>query len=494
MTTLNYTSKLKYTVLTSLIGLCISHGAFALETLSDEVLASTVGEGIALVPQDSYMVFQGENSTGAGADLLDRTKDVGFIHLIPVGPLTTAARDTNKDGTVNNSDHSVGKADLFMYGLALSKSDSNHSTRFASTAENAKIKSWGTASNPWILKVNTENKVPNFDTTKTCAANDTTCEVPYLTLEAPLYNSAMPADAVNGLDAYKLKLATWMDAFVLDQSKIEGATDLYHLGAKSGQSDANRANRLRLQAIWNDFSINGSRMQVFQTLGGSTNTNGMSAFYNNTLGLTALIRLNSGIGDGLRATNAGSKLLRLTTRETTNTSLLQTPALNGTAAPTFDPNEGLFLYNPNINLVLGTLYQPLVVSSDGRNFTLELARIPNKAEIYQKIYTDYSNPNSTVYLGSTCNVHQCGKNGITGYQGNDATHSSITIGSTIYTSQNNTLSAYKGADSIGVSFGPRTPITPSPNQNAPTTGFNNLGSAVIDGMLIQHLSITTKGL
>lgn len=35
-------------------------------------------------------------------------------------------------------------------------------------------------------------------------------------------------------------------------------------------------------------------------------------------------------------------------------------------APTFDANEGLYLYNPNINLVLGSLYQPLVLSSDGK--------------------------------------------------------------------------------------------------------------------------------
>lgn len=30
----------------------------------------------------------------------------------------------------------------------------------------------------------------------------------------------------------------------------------------------------------------------------------------------------------------------------------------GRLAPVFDSNEGLYLYSPNINLVLGNMYQP----------------------------------------------------------------------------------------------------------------------------------------
>ncbi|NHB57611.1 hypothetical protein G8E00_12400 [Acinetobacter shaoyimingii] len=491
MTTLNYTFKYKRTFLSSLIGICLSQSCWSLEALSDDVLSTTVGEGVALVPQDTYMIFQGQNSTPS--DILDRSKDTGFIHVIPVGPLTNAAQDTNKNNIVDANDHSVGKADLYVYGLALSKSDGNHNSRFASNDSAAKISSWGTATNPWIFKVSTENQVPNFQLGKSCIAADVTCQVPYLTLEAPLYENNIPTSARDGADAYNLKLAMWADAFVLDQSKREGAADLYHLGAKAGQSDPNRANRLRLQAIWNGFSINGSRLQVFQTLGGATNTGGMSVFYNNTLGLTGLIRLNSGDSANVRTRTSDNKTLRLSTREMNVTDNLTTPALNGVGAPLFDSNEGLFFYNPNINLVLGSLYQPLVLSSDGRNFTIELARIPNKPEIYQKIYTDYSNPKSTTYAGSTCNVYQCGNNGLTGYQGNNATHSSISFGSTTYDPAKNTLSAYKGADAIGVSFGAQTPL-PSQNISMPTNNFTNLGSAVVDGLMIQHLSITTKGL
>ncbi|MFW1924344.1 hypothetical protein ACG90D_20070, partial [Acinetobacter geminorum] len=83
-------------------------------------------------------------------------------------------------------------------------------------------------------------------------------------------------------------------------------------------------------------------------------------------------------------------------------------------------SEGLYLYNPNINLVLGNLYQPLMLGSDGKNFSIEIARIANKPEIYKQIYTDYTGADTT-YTGSTCNVYSCV----------NPTHSSITIG-TVY--------------------------------------------------------------
>lgn len=492
MTTLSYTFRLKKTLLASLIGLLTCQTSFALQPLSDDVLSSTIGEGIALVPQDAYFAFQGENSNSAG-DVFDRSKDTGYIHLIPVGPLTLASQDTNKNGSIDSGDYAVGKADLFVYGLALSKSDGNINTRLAGTDAAAKIGSWGSATNPWLLKVGTENQVPNFDLTKTCTQSDVSCQVSYLSLEAPLYNTNIPTSLAEGADAYKLKMAMWADAFVLNPTKKEGASDLYHLGARNGETDATRANRLRLQVIWNDFSINGSRMQVFQTLAGARNANGLSEFYNNTLGIAGVIRLNSGDAANLRTNAMNNKILRISTRETTNSALLNTPAINaGMGAPVFEANEGLFLHNLNANLVLGSLYQPLILASDGVNFTLELTRIPNKPEIYEKIYTDYSNPNSTQYKGSTCNVYRCGNNGLAGYQGNNATHSSISIGSTIYNSTSNTLTAHKGADAIGVSFGSMNP----PLQNGVSTAAlgTNMGSAVIDGLLIQHLKITTKGL
>ncbi|MBE2165836.1 hypothetical protein IIQ43_15015 [Acinetobacter oleivorans] len=518
MTTLNYTVRFRKTVLASLIGLCVSQSSFALEELSDAGLSETTGEGIAILPQNTYMVFRGAGANETSNQILtDRTKDTGYINYVPVGPLSKTAADTNKNGSVDSADRAVGKADIFLYGLALSKSDNDTNTRIASTDTAAAISSWGTAVNPWIFKVATENSVPNFSATNCSGAADPSCQVTYLALEAPLYEVGTKDSA--GIDAYKLKLGLWTDIFVRDPNKINGAADQFNYGDSNGligtSTDASRANRLRLQGIWNNFSLNGSRLQLFQTLGGATSAGGMSPFYNDTLGFAGVVRLNSGDASNLRATitsntptssvgawvnrystqytgapsnnspsadwlyrirsqtttvtstgswtaptdSAMNNVLRLSTRESgTGQGNLVTPAINGGVAPTFDANEGLYLYNPNINLVLGSLYQPLVLSSDGKNFSLELARIPNKPEIYKKIYTDYSGTNNS-YLGSTCNVYQCGTSVTLGgktYQGSSATHSSISIGSTVYNVATNTLEAFKGnstQDAVGISFG-----------------------------------------
>ncbi|MDV2944895.1 hypothetical protein RZ539_20035, partial [Acinetobacter baumannii] len=96
------------------------------------------------------------------------------------------------------------------------------------------------------------------------------------------------------------------DIFVRNPNKINGATDQFNYGDSNGligtSTDASRANRLRLQGIWNNFSLNGSRLQLFQTLGGATSANGLSPFYNNTLGFAGVVRLNSGDATNLRAT------------------------------------------------------------------------------------------------------------------------------------------------------------------------------------------------
>ncbi len=177
MTTLNYTVKFKKTVLASIVGLSLSQSCFALEALSDDSLSDTTGEGIALLPQDAYMVFRGAGANETAANVLaDRSKDTGYIHMIPVGPLTPEA--TAKG---------AGKADLYVYGLALSKSDDDANSRLATTAAKAAIASWGAASNPWILKVATQDNVPNFAQDVGTTKNTESGNVSYLALEAPLY-------------------------------------------------------------------------------------------------------------------------------------------------------------------------------------------------------------------------------------------------------------------------------------------------------------------
>ncbi|MCU4414690.1 hypothetical protein KTH71_11725 [Acinetobacter sp. WU_MDCI_Axc73] len=509
MTAITYTVSFKKTVLASVIGLFLSQSCFALQEISDEKLSETTGEGIAFLPENFSYQFNGT----------DNTQGAGYIRIIPVGPITDTAKDTNKDGFVNTSDHSVGKADIYLYGLALSQANKTKGSVLDSTDWNTRfgkdIVSWGTAENPWIIKVATEKNVPNFSA---LSSTDTgKGDISYLSFEAPLFNTTIPTDDKAGAGAYNLKLGAWADAFVRDPDKVEGDSNQFNLGQMYGNaSDANRANRLRLQAILNGFSLNGSNLKLFQTLGGATNNNGMSTSYNNTLGLTGVFRINSGDSQNLRATftaanrvedtnwtmsdttayGCGSSsvaygvakceyrfrsknvtdsvtdgiwtppsvqnVLRLSTKEKTNSALLDTPALGG-AMPQFDDNEGLYLYNPNINVVLGSLYQPLTlgVAPDGKNIVIEIARLPNKESIYKQVYTDYSGAD-TSYKGSTCNIYQCGNNGLAGYQGNNATHSSISIGSTEYTAATNTLNAHKGNGAIGVSFGQlqqRTGIT-----------------------------------
>ncbi|MGG2097712.1 hypothetical protein ABFY41_09040 [Acinetobacter haemolyticus] len=509
------------TVLASLVGLCVNQSVFALQEISDEGLSQTTGEGIALLPENTYMIFQGEKATTTQADLFNRQLDTGYINYLPIGPLSLTAADTNNNGSIDSGDRAVGKADLFLYGLAISASNpnraNNHNERVGLSNDGNSInaiRSWGTASNPWILKVQTEPNVPTF-TPDGGSLNTDTGEITYLALEAPLYEVGT-RDSV-GSDAYNLKLGLWADAFVRNPNKADGAADQFHYGNNQGligtSVDANRANRLRLQGVWNGFSLNGSHLKIFQTLDGAGTTGGLSPFYNNTLGMSGVFRFNSGDGADLKAgsvtntptstvepwvnrystqytgapsnnspssdwlyrirsqttkitatgqwtapTGLNDRVLRLSTRETSDTNNLTTPAIHGGNAPTFNSNEGLFIYNLNTNLVLGNLYQPVILGSDGKNFSLEVARIPNKESIYKQIYTDYTGLDSS-YKGSTCNVYQCGNNVTLGgktYQGSNATHSSISIGTVYSDDGGKTLQAFKGnstQDAVGISFG-----------------------------------------
>jgi len=523
MTTLNYTVCFQKTVLASLIGLFLSQSSFALEELSDAGLSETTGEGIAILPQNTFMVFRGAGPNESVNQIItDRSKDTGYINYVPVGPLSVAAADTSGNGSVGPEDRAVGKADIFLYGLALSKSDGDANSRIANTSAAAAISSWGTGANPWIFKVKTATNVPNFSTT-----DSSLYPVTYLSLEAPLYQPTV--DGVEGADAYNLKLGLWADAFVRNPNVVattNGSLAQFQYGNSNGligtSIDTTRANRLRLQGILNGFSLNGSQISMFQTLGGATSSGGMSPFYNNTLGMSGLVRLNTGdskntsivtenvtsqtqtyatstnngwqtvhaganstlstsstgdcgnSGTGSFSTSRGcryyvenrtrtdtktsnktriafndtSKVLRFSTRETSDSpnasNNLYTPAFDsaGAVAPKFADSEGLYLYNPNINLVLGNLYQPLILGSDGKNFSIEIARIANKPEIYKQIYTDYTGADTT-YKGSTCNVYSCV----------NPTHSSIAIG-TVYSPDNGkTLLANTSEGAIGVSFG-----------------------------------------
>ncbi|MFW1940243.1 hypothetical protein [Acinetobacter junii] len=686
MTTLK-TVCFQKTVLATLVGLCLSQSVFALQEISDDALSQATGEGIALLPENFSFRFNGADNANNGAG----TYGAGSIRLIPVGPLSATAVAKG-----------YKKADAWLYGLSLSQSNKNLGAVIDGsdwgTQYGRPIDSWGTADNPWVISTLNDQNVPNFA--------GTISNVTYLSLEAPLRKTVLPAAGTSESSAYNLKLGVWTDIFQRDPAVSEsGLTGL--------------SNRLRLSTVWDGFSINGSNLKVFQTLDGVTPSMGgtydatlkinnvptvktfnygMNTNYNRTFGLAGLVRLNSGATDTKRgtisnqtvtreivqvdynpATNTFSEAGVLATTTGTFTSAVanatnntngirtsydpptndtvsgsfpnggmctspkpnttsgsvqvgqclnqngfttrrlrvkgtnnwtaptatsvfrvstqelnggtydsSTPALGG-GVPNFEPNtnaDGIFLYDVNVNLVLGNLYQPLMLSTDGNNFSVELARIPNQKEVYQRIYTRYENidPSSSIdvgvnYMGSTCNIYQCGTSGAAGYQGSSATHSSITIGATEYDAGTNKLNAHKGVGSYGVSIGeltsgtglqstsqqdftqvwvrsrgtvgcgffstcwgqwggwsavnPKTPLSgqPHPSLNRPdpyettwrqnfnnqilgiqtttptdiaskinnmqpsgATVSNNFGSAVIDGLLIQHLKLTTTGL
>lgn len=357
------------------------------------------------------------------------------------------------------------KADVFIYGLALSKSDGSLSTRYSNQGF-----SWGSADNPWLFRAGTEN-VKQF--------KDAAKDVGYIALEAPL-------SPIAGVESdNNIKLGFWSDIFARELNS-SNAVDPITGGPISG---LDTDYRLRTQFVANGLSFNGSQVRLFQTLE-SDNKN-----YSQTLGMASIVRLNTNDRPETLSSsdsNLNSKGIRLSTAAKTDAldGNVPTPALNGSDAPIFHDSEGLYLYSPNINLVLGNMYQPFVVGSEGNNIILEVTRIPNIPAIYNQIYQNYGGGLGTTDLkGSTCNVYSCGtpiKNNASDttalYQGRNATHSSISIGTTERISGTNMLRAKDGVNSTGIVF-----------KN--TDGISkNFGSAVIDGVLIQHLKIRTTGL
>lgn len=658
------------------------HAFEQLETLDDYELGEATGEGIAILPENFSMRMNGPDTANNGAG----TFDTGYIRLIPVGPISgkdsTGLVDKNysvSGGEVYDTNGKlVRKADIYLYGLGLSQSPTAHNTTADTTMNFGRaIDSWGTAINPWVIKAVTEN-VQQFKST-----SDTGRPVTYFSIEAPLYKSLSSGNGYNDVanlstsekSAYNLRLGLWADAFMRDANTVEGVTSAT---AYNGLS-----NQLRINAVWDGFSVNGSNLKFFRTLDGITGGTtpairhaeaGLSKAYNQSLGLAATLRLNSGpthnirgtvvttetksewvsynasnisyranlfspdelatlnntalsaaqrfapiggsnrvvIADGTGTAASGTVLwngpeayrggdinaanpnnitagntnlviksyvpvgnstggnkmdddwkdgpyyvyiggvrtpvskrvywnytesngltsligveqtpfflralcgnsqgtpgsgignssngpgtqcfnqegFRVITAEVTaknNWSLpaeakrsvlrinaqdvgtLSTPALSGGPAPVFnangDENKGIFLYGLNANVVLGSLYQPLIFDTNNGNFSIEISRIPNDARVYKNIYTRYSEIDGagSDYLGSTCNIYRCsGMNsgpatnitlGSATYQANTATHSSITIGATEYNATTNQLFAHKGIGSYGISFG-----------------------------------------
>lgn len=555
--------------LASMIALCSAASVHALETLSDQSLSDTTGEGIALLPENFKMVFQGakdissSSTYGAATDaasLLAASKnDTGFIRIIPTGENYSGLASTV---TAADAAAKQTKADVFIYGLALSKSDDQLNLRYSNQGF-----TWGTSANPWLFRAGTEKQVQQFQVSNAAA------DVGYLALEAPL--ATVVADESDN----NIKLGYWADAF----SRKWGSSNAVNVitGAPvavpmtsdaTNDQNLDKNQRLRFQFVANGLSLNGSQVRLFQTQSSSVTQQ------NQTLGMASILRLNTNDNpQNIKSTdtNLSAKAIRISTAAIDDGSY-STPALNGSSAPTFNSTEGLYIYSPNINLVLGNMYQPFIVGSEGKNIILEVTAIPNVASIYNKIYTHYKDAEATYavdasggyyksksgayysvqnfssvstfykkivdtannvtsyvadsagtyvkdnvsggfvelgytssisaptkyaisnqsaldalanqYKGSTCNVAVCGTNGaqVNGisYQGTNATHSSISMGTVARDASANTLIANRDSTATGIMFKSAAAGVPAVN----------LGSAAIDGVLIQHLKIKTTGL
>lgn len=372
------------------------------------------------------------------------------------------------------------KADVFIYGLALSNSKDKNGKSSLATRYTDQGFNWGTAENPWLFHAGNQD-VEQF-------AKDNKGNVGYLAIEAPLKKIAAD-DASNNI-----KLGLWMDVF----SRSLNSSNVVDPITGAPTSGLDKDFRFRTQIVANGLSLNGSQTRIFQTLK-STNTN-----YNQTLGLASLIRINTNDRAetlSIKDPDLDARGLRISTaaRSDLDDGTAATPAMDRSVAPIFHETEGLYLYSPNINLVLGNMYQPFIVGSEGRNIILEVTRIPNVPSIYSKIYTFYSDIQGnttgtsgltdTDFKGSTCNVYYCGseiKANSTDqtaiYQGRNATHSSIAVGTVERLPGTNLLNAVSTENATGVVF--------------KDIGGNstNLGSVAIDGVLIQHLKIRTTGL
>ncbi|MGE8538895.1 MAG: hypothetical protein ACN6NI_06395 [Acinetobacter sp.] len=469
MTQIKNIFKFRKSYLAMTISLSLLSSAHAMQELSDSSLSDTTGEGVALLPESFKMVFQmpDDNSQSSSYnralpnDIQASQYDTGFIRIIPVGE-NYANLTSLSDTQLSNR---RTKADIFLYGLALSETNSNANQRFSNVGFN-----WGSEVNPWVVRAGIADSISQFNATNLG-------DISFFAIEAPLAREGVH-EADNNI-----KLGLWLDAFsrTLGSSRAVNAIT----GAPSVVGDLTADQRVRLQLVGNGLSLSGSQVRLFQTQTSSV------AQQNNTLGMASLLRINTNddpanLAFADNATNKAAldaKVLRISTAAT-NDGTASTPALDRSFAPIFDASEGLYLYSPNINLVLGNMYQPFVVGSEGNNIVLEVTRIPNVERIYSKIYTDYNN--SASREATLCNVESCGINKTTingaTYQGNTATHSSIAIGSVNVV--NNMLEAKKTADATGVVF--RTAGT---NSTAV-----NLGSVAIDGVLIQHLKFKTTGL
>ena len=313
-----------------LICLMASCHSYALEILEDESLSDTSGEGISLLPENFNITFDA----------------LSYMRAIPRGVPSGALKH----------------ADIYWYGISLGTSDGSVSALSnLNSLSVGKVSSWGSATNPWVLRVESTTNI-HYD--------GSTGLYPIFQYRAPTYT---PGEG-------GLKYAFVGDLQVCNNPNAVpiGANGTGVCGGGTliagTLADGASAGHLEMLNVWNDVTLNGSRVSIFQ------NT------YDNSFGLTWLNRINS----------SPTGVYRL--------GVAQTGAIGTvgggfeTIAPTFDlgsptdpadKGEGVYFTDLDINLPWGNLhYQPIIFSSDATgNFAVELVSLIRRLFIMLLIAT-----------------------------------------------------------------------------------------------------------
>jgi len=497
--------------------------AYALETISDSDMSDAIGEGIAIIGTNIQLQMPsvaGDVSQsgvlnpysfgacqGASCSATDPGRFGSYIYISPVGPAVGG-----------------NKTDVYLYGLSLSQNDNlkanpdgsvvvpaaglvaggaiAHNSLFNSAAAGGV--NWGlkgtTATpvqDPFTLIVNTSSQ-PGLD------GGAVTPAVPLLQLSAPTMVTSDPNDLA--YSGNNLRLGFWTNIQQYNSTLGSGASASLTSATSNGtQNQVGTAGpALQLQAIWDGFGINGTKINLFPTAACSGCTPGGAtgnSDYARTFGLTGVVRLNSQKNGVLRVSTAESGA---------------TPAIG-----VFDPYDGIYIQNLDVNLTIGALnFQPLIISSTGQlgQVTLELARIPDVATAYKKFYVDYTGADPT-YLSPTSGMCYSGGCPI------GATHSNITAGD-VYVNDgvstptggsinpvgyatgtvvmaNGDIVPAGGADALYTSVGALAGTgvngisfkAPAADGLGGSSGATvNLGTAAISGLMINHLKMTLTSL
>lgn len=330
--------------------------AFALEKLDDTALAAKTGEGIGFVVEDLKVVAD-QNA---------------YVRITSAGGSPIPA----------NAPPNTKKAEIYMYGLSVGAEDGTT----GNTVAGANI---GSVDNPIVL------------TTK---AQQGDINTGVMSVKLPsVADGSHPANSNAGNN---LKAVTWVD--VLPRTA-------------ANDSFASPADYLRMQAMANKFSLNGTEVHFHKTgnfSAGAAVTTGVADFdnamaaertrmeqaYSHKVANYGKLRINyeTDTNAATKDTLQNSGYFRWSVAQATagsnpavgNSTNPQDRAYGAAVtatAPTFDAKEGLYVKDFQINMPLGSSFQPTIIDTDAEgNLTLEVARIPNIQAIYDRQYVNYN--------------------------------------------------------------------------------------------------------